>query len=400
MFLPIGDTPNPPGFSAIVNYGLIGLNVTIYLFISLPLSGQAVDPSDPAVLDYIRMLSENGLSVPMIREALAQLSAYDLFVYAHGFKPGAPEVGDLFFSLFLHGGFLHLAGNMLFLWIYGDNVEHRFGRVGYLLVYLATGVVATLSFALFAGGSKIPLVGASGAISGVLGIYFLLFKHNRVKVFVFFFPFIMDVWLIPARLVLGFYLVVDNLLPVLAGASSGVAYGAHIGGFIGGLGVAWLGERLNWDWPWSDRRDRARSRVHVMPGGVKEGYLPDTALEQLRHFMASNDAPNALVTLDRLYMHDVARLTPEECATLASWLQRAGRGVAAARLVRQAIGRLGDAPEAAELYLALGRLRLEQGQSTAAYQHLLAALELKPRPEVEAAIRQLLGQIHIYRGRH
>lgn len=397
MFLPIGDTPNPPRFTAYVNFVLIGLNVAIYVLIAMPLSGQAVDLSDPAVIEYMRMLAENGLTVPMIREALSQLSAYDLFVFQHGFKPGAPEVSDLFFSMFLHGGFLHLAGNMLFLWIFGDNVEHRLGRFGYLLVYLVTGVVATVSFGAFAGGSTIPLVGASGAISGVLGLYFLLFRHNRVKVFIFFFPFIMNVYLVRARIVLGFYLIVDNLLPVLAGSGGGVAYGAHIGGFFGGLGVAWLGEKINWAWPWTDRRRPGAARVHVVNGEGGEGYVPDKPLDRLRHFMAAGDVPNAIGSLDRLYMHDVEKLAPGEVSPLSEWLQRAGRGVAATRLVRQTLNRNADHPDVALLYLALGRLRLQQGQPTAAYQHLLAVFDARPTPEVEQETRKLLEEIQVYR---
>ena len=101
---------------------------------------------------------------------------------------------------------MHLFGNMLFLWIYGDNVEYRLGRLAFLLWYLATGVAATLFFAVFALDSTVPLVGASGAISGVLGFYFLWFPRNTVRLFVFLFPFFMNVVAVPARIVLGVYL--------------------------------------------------------------------------------------------------------------------------------------------------------------------------------------------------
>jgi membrane associated rhomboid family serine protease len=208
---PIGDTPNPPNFTPWVNWGLIAANVLVFVVVSLPMGSQ-----------------------------------YNAYVMVHGFKPGAAEVSDLLYSMFLHAGFGHLAGNMLFLWIYGDNVEHRLGRLNYLLIYLGCGVAATLTFAAFAGGSTIPLVGASGAISGVLGLYFLLFPRNKVKVFVFFFPFVVDVFLIPARIVLGVYVVVDNFLPVLFSSGSNVAYGAHLGGFFAGVLVAWIGERRDW----------------------------------------------------------------------------------------------------------------------------------------------------------
>ncbi|RME24630.1 MAG: rhomboid family intramembrane serine protease, partial [Deltaproteobacteria bacterium] len=265
MLVPIGDTPNPRNFTPWVNWSLIAINVGVYLFITLPLSHQGIDLNDPAVIEYIRALGGRFDMTQLMR-----ISAYDLFTFAHGYKPGAPELSDLFACMFLHGGLLHLAGNMLFLWIFGDNVEHRLGRLGYLLAYLGTGVVATLAFSLFAMNSMVPLVGASGAISGVLGIYFHQFPRNRIKVFVALFPFFFDVVLLPARWVLGFYVIVDNLLPFIMGHQSGVAYGAHLGGFIGGLGVAWLAESFGWQLPWKDpnwrvgrRRSRARAREHI-----------------------------------------------------------------------------------------------------------------------------------------
>jgi membrane associated rhomboid family serine protease len=189
-------------------------------------------------LEYLQAIGARG-AIPA-QAILEHISAYDLFVFQHGFRPAEFSVQTLFTSMFLHGGWLHLAGNMLFLWIFGDNVEARLGRIGYLLSYLGTGAAATLFFTLFVLDSQVPLIGASGAISGVLGCYFIWFPRNQVKTFIFLFPFIMTTVLIPARLVLGFYLVVDNLVPFLlaAGASGGVAHGAHIGGFVAGLALA------------------------------------------------------------------------------------------------------------------------------------------------------------------
>jgi membrane associated rhomboid family serine protease len=244
MIFPLSDTPNPGG-RPYVTYGLIALNVLVYLLVSLPLSGTPPDPDDPALVAYLQVVREQLPPGVPLRAVVNSLSAYDLYVFEHGYKPAAPQIPDLFYSLFLHGGFMHLVGNMLFLWIYGDNVEYRLGRPAYLFWYLATGAAATLVFALFSQGSSIPLVGASGAISGVLGFYFLWFPRNRVRVFVFLFPFFMNVVAIPARIVLGLYLVIDNLLPfVLTGSDGGgVAHGAHIGGFVAGLAAAWLIDR-------------------------------------------------------------------------------------------------------------------------------------------------------------
>ncbi|APG24299.1 rhomboid family intramembrane serine protease [Syntrophotalea acetylenica] len=238
MFLPFGDTPNPR-VTAYANWLLIGLNIAVFIGISLPLTLSRADPSDPLLLEYLRSHGVRGLV--SARELLQQISSYDLFVFRYGFRPAEPSLTSLFSCMFLHGGWMHLAGNMLFLYIFGNNVEARLGAVGYLLVYLTSGVAATLFFALFVPGSQVPLVGASGAISGVLGCYFLWFPRNQVKTFIFLFPFLMTTVLLPARLVLGVYLVIDNLLPFLAngGASGGVAHGAHIGGFLGGLGLAY-----------------------------------------------------------------------------------------------------------------------------------------------------------------
>ena len=243
MFLPLGDSPNPPG-RAWVNTGLIALNGAVYLLVSLPLAHSAPDLTSPWLHEYLHAL---GVRTPaQLQLVLSHLSAYEALVYQYGFKPADPSLLTLLTSLFLHGGLLHLAGNMLFLWIFGDNVEYRLGALRYLLVYLLCGVAATLFFALFTPASRIPLVGASGAISGVLGCYFLWFRRNRVKTFVFLFPFFMQSLFLPARLVLGFYLVVDNLLPFLFAGSSagGVAHGAHIGGFIAGLAIAAATDRL------------------------------------------------------------------------------------------------------------------------------------------------------------
>lgn len=235
---------------------LIATNVAVYLLVTLPLSFTAVDPRDPALDDYLRVVLQDvpwWVKPRAAHEVLESMTAYDLFAFGHGYKPGAPEWSDLLTNMFLHGGFAHLAGNMLFLWIFGNNVEHRLGRPGYLVIYLLTGMLATWTFSWFAGGSMVPLVGASGAISGVIGVYFLLFPRNRVRTFIFLFPFVTGVVLIPVRWVIGFYVLVDNLLPFVLGEESGVAYGAHLGGFVAGLGIAWAGERLAWRRPWADR---------------------------------------------------------------------------------------------------------------------------------------------------
>jgi membrane associated rhomboid family serine protease len=144
----------------------------------------------------------------------------------------------VFTSMFMHGGLLHLGGNMLFLWIFGNNVEDSMGRVKFLAFYLLGGLAATALQTAVGPGSEIPNVGASGAIAGVLGGYLLLFPRARVITLIFIVFFVTFVEL-PAILVLGFWFVQQLLFGYFelgsAGAEGGVAYFAHIGGFVFGL---------------------------------------------------------------------------------------------------------------------------------------------------------------------
>lgn len=241
MFLPVGDYPNPRGLPW-MTIALVAANVAIYLLYTLPLGAARPDPSDPLLREYLAAVAPSLPPNVPLRAVLAQISAYDLFIFDHGYRPAAPSARDLLSSMFLHAGFMHLAGNMLYLWIYGNNVEHRLGPLPFLFWYLLTGAAATLFFSLFAANSQVPLVGASGAISGVLGFYFVLFPAHTVKVLVLLIPFYVGNVFLNARIVLALYLVVDNLLPfLLAGQGSPVAYGAHIGGFLAGAAVGgWL----------------------------------------------------------------------------------------------------------------------------------------------------------------
>lgn len=238
MFLPIGDEPNSHHVPA-MTIALIAVNVAVFVLVTLPLGARPPDPADPALLEYLRAILPLLPPGTSAEAALRQISAYDLVVFEWGFRPAAPSLVTLFTSMFLHGGFMHLAGNMLYLWIYGDNVEHRLGAVGYLFWYLATGVAAAVFQTAFSLGSPVPMVGASGAISGLLGFYLVWFPHHVVKVWVFLFPIYMGVVRISATLVLIMYLVLDNVVPfLLSQGQGGVAHGAHIGGFIAGMAVA------------------------------------------------------------------------------------------------------------------------------------------------------------------
>jgi membrane associated rhomboid family serine protease len=238
VFIPISDYPNPRGVPW-MTVALVAANVVVYLLFTLPLSAARPDPADPLLREYLQAIAPVLPPDVPLQAVFAQLTRYDLFVFEHGFRPAAPGIADLFTSMFLHAGLLHLVGNMLYLWVYGNNVEHRVGPVMFLVWYLATGAAATLFFTLFAGNTQVPLIGASGAVSGVLGFYFLWFPGHTVRVFAFLFPFYVGSFFLNARLVLGIYLVIDNVLPfLLAPTGSPVAHGAHIGGFLAGLLVA------------------------------------------------------------------------------------------------------------------------------------------------------------------
>jgi rhomboid family protein len=153
--------------------------------------------------------------------------------------PGA-NLATVFSAMFMHGGWLHLGGNMLYLWIFGDNVEDRFGHVMYLLFYLAAGIAATFAQYIFLPESNVPNVGASGAIAGVLGAYILMFPRRRVNVLLG-----RAVVAMPAIVVLGFWIVLQLVSGVGTIARTdadmgGVAYMAHIGGFVAGFLMAFV----------------------------------------------------------------------------------------------------------------------------------------------------------------
>jgi len=155
-----------------------------------------------------------------------------------GGVPFSTVVGTILTSMFMHGGLLHLLGNMWFLWIFGDNVEDRMGHFRYLVFYVVCGTIAALTHALISGFAAVPMLGASGAIAGVLGAYFVLFRGATVRTLVILVIFITVVDL-PAVVFLGLWFVFQFFtgLGSIGGAGGGVAVWAHVGGFLAGL---WL----------------------------------------------------------------------------------------------------------------------------------------------------------------
>lgn len=381
MFLPIGDAPSPKGIP-FATYALIAANVAAFLLLNVPLGSQRADTSDPAFREYVEVMTRELQGRVDVRDLVSLTSAYDLFSFEHGYRPAAPQVMDLLSCMFLHGSFMHLFGNMLFLWIYGDNVEQRLGALPYLLWYLVTGVAATLSHSLMFSSSDMPLVGASGAISGVLGFYFIWFPKNTVRMLAFLPPFVMQVFQIPARYVLGTYLVFDNLVPfLLAGGGGGVARGAHIGGFIVGAIAAWFADR----------------RTTTLPADVDVG-APEGVPAGRETVRAALDAGRPAEAA-RAYFAlpaSTARgaLSAEEAMELSAWLRRNGHAKAALTLLRRVMGEAPRGTAPAEAYALAGEILLEDlGQPTAAYQYFLTALESGLPPERAAMVRRDLAAI-------
>ena len=152
------------------------------------------------------------------------------------------DISDIFTSMFMHGGLAHIAGNMLYLWIFGDNVEDAMGHGKYLLFYLTGGVVASLAHILTNPASQIPTVGASGAIAAVLGAYLILYPQSRVQTII---PlgYFMRLTLLPASIVLGMWFILQlfsGFLSLGGPDVGGVAFWAHIGGFVAGVVLAKL----------------------------------------------------------------------------------------------------------------------------------------------------------------
>jgi membrane associated rhomboid family serine protease len=211
MFPIHDDTPRLHG-RPYVNYSLIGINIVIFIY-EVIVTANFSNRSAVATLFY------NYGSVPELL-----LSGQNL--------------GSLFSSMFMHGSIAHLLGNMFFLYVFGDNLEDRFGHFKYLMLYLFWGVMAAFAHSIYAvttGEGNIPAIGASGAISGVLGAYLIFFPHAKFHTIIF--AFFITTVRIPAIAYIPFWFIMQ-LVFALIGQSGGVAYLAHIGGFIIGLGTA------------------------------------------------------------------------------------------------------------------------------------------------------------------
>jgi membrane associated rhomboid family serine protease len=212
---PIGDDRVQGGPPPMITLGLIVLNVVAFLY-------ELGQPSSAALQSFIQAWGVVPREYTLARDLAPTIPV--------------PFWTTLFTSMFLHGGWMHLGGNMLYLWIFGDNLEKVMGNVRFLLFYLACGIAAGLAHIFFSGASDIPTVGASGAISGVLGGYLVLFPSNRVRVLTR-----GGIVAMPAIVVLGFWIVIQLISGMgslgVSTDTGGVAYMAHVGGFVAGLAL-------------------------------------------------------------------------------------------------------------------------------------------------------------------
>ena len=243
MVLPLGDL-HRTRIIPVVTYALIAANVAMFL-----LQAQRGDQFTMALAcTPWEVTHAQDLEGPIPRPGLApgairQAPDGTLVIDARDAIPHAPSPIPvwltLFTAMFLHGGLAHLLGNMLYLWIVGDNVEEVLGGVRYMIVYLACGLMGSLAQIAAAPNSTIPTLGASGAIAGNMGAYVVWFPHNQIRVLVFRF-----ITLLPAVIVIGGWIVLQIWLGVQGfgkmGESGGVAYLAHVGGALTGIGVAFL----------------------------------------------------------------------------------------------------------------------------------------------------------------
>lgn len=229
--LPLQDI-NPTRRVPYITYGLIAINVIVFL-------------------------TQLGLSERQLAEVYVTQSVVPVLVARDSFS--IETILDFIRSMFFHGGWAHLLGNMLYLWIFGDNVEDVMGKPLYILFYLVCGFVAAFAQVVIDPTSQIPLVGASGAIAGVLGSYLILFPGVRVRglILLGYFSRLTE---IPALYVLGFWFVLQLFNGVMSLGvvtdGGGVAFFAHIGGFVAGIVLTWLFTRIKPQPPVEERRNQ------------------------------------------------------------------------------------------------------------------------------------------------
>jgi len=221
---PLGDDNSDRSITPIVNYSIIGVNILVFVLL------QGFGSNDAFTYAFALVPREitTGVDISgtvIVHDSLGHVGR--IILYSSPF----PVYFNFLTSMFMHAGFAHIFGNMLFLWIFGDNVENLLGHIRYLIFYLLCGFAAALAQVLMSPDSAIPMLGASGAISGVLGGYILMFPNRQVRAVIFYF-----FTTVPAYVAIGIWIVYQVVLGFMSSAEDGgVAYSAHIGGFIAGL---------------------------------------------------------------------------------------------------------------------------------------------------------------------
>lgn len=230
MFFPISDDNRGITTTAYVTYSLLAINVLVFLY-------QTQNPDFTYGWSMIPQEITTGQDI--VSPTLIKTPTGETAALPHA--PGPPIIWlTLLTSMFMHGGIGHIGGNMLYLWIFGNNVEHRFGHVLFLGFYLLSGLVGSLAQIAVNPSGVIPNLGASGAIAGVMGAYLILFPRNKVNA-----VFFVTIISVPAFLVLGMWGAMQFMsgfgsITGGANATGGVAYMAHVGGFVAGLAIALL----------------------------------------------------------------------------------------------------------------------------------------------------------------
>lgn len=230
--IPIRDE-NPTLRPPLATYVLIGMNVVVWVFV------QGLGASEPLAISFCQYALIPGDLLNTVADGVRFRTSETVTCVV-----GGRDISTVFTSMFMHGGWLHIIGNMLFLWVFGDNVEDIMGPARFVAFYLLSGAAAALAQIISDPSSIIPMVGASGAIGGVMGAYAISFPKARVHLLIFLFFYITTIS-VPAILMLGYWF----LLQLVSGFSSlghqggGVAFWAHIGGFVAGLILVYLFKR-------------------------------------------------------------------------------------------------------------------------------------------------------------
>lgn len=233
MLLPIGDDNSDRTIQPYLNYIFIAINVLVWVF----LQGMTGDSDFTYAYSTVPAEILNGQDIVTAPQTYVDPNTGYKFLIPGLGPTNIPVYFTIITSMFMHGGWAHLLGNMLYLWIFGDNIENRLGHKRYFIFYIVCGILASLSHVfstiMSTQNSLVPSLGASGAISGVLGGYMLLYPTRKVRMF-----FIRSVISVPAYVALGVWIVLQVVsgLGLLGGEESGgVAYAAHVGGFVAGM---------------------------------------------------------------------------------------------------------------------------------------------------------------------